>query len=288
MAKKQRPTIGADPEVLLLKKGKPIAAWDQTTGRKDAPIPMLSSDYGLFMAHSDNVAYEINFPKLTIGNGHFYMATNFLMGSLETVAKAQWKAVPFAEFDPETLQHPLASTAGCSVDFCAYDADPEKERDPPVIADWGNKRFFGGHIHIGYPSSFEIKPHHMAKLCDLFLTVPAIAGGADKQGARREWYGRAGIFRPKPYGLEYRTLSNFWLNPQAMHARTIERNIASLTGMLTSHRKAVVDLYNQFSWGLLQDAINQEDVGKCTDLFMGVSSWITHNVGGSYEPRMFV
>lgn len=44
---------------------------------------------------------------------------------------------------------------------------------------------------------------------DLHLGVPSLV--LDKDTERRKLYGKAGAFRPKPYGVEYRTLSNFWI-----------------------------------------------------------------------------
>jgi hypothetical protein len=52
----------------------------------------------------------------------------------------------------------------------------------------------------------------MIYLMDLFLGVPSIFMDTDKTAPRRRTlYGQAGRFRVKPYGMEYRSLSSFWL-----------------------------------------------------------------------------
>ena len=43
---------------------------------------------------------------------------------------------------------------------------------------------------------------------DLLLSVPLVL--ADPDNIRRQSYGKAGTFRIKPYGIEYRTPSNAW------------------------------------------------------------------------------
>ena len=45
---------------------------------------------------------------------------------------------------------------------------------------------------------------------DIFVGLPAVL--LDQQGTERKQrlYGKAGACRLKPYGIEYRTLSNFW------------------------------------------------------------------------------
>ncbi|OYV41139.1 MAG: hypothetical protein B7Z80_02685 [Rhodospirillales bacterium 20-64-7] len=45
---------------------------------------------------------------------------------------------------------------------------------------------------------------------DYFLGIHSLLW--DKDGTRRKLYGKAGAFRPKPYGMEYRVLSNRWLD----------------------------------------------------------------------------
>jgi hypothetical protein len=45
---------------------------------------------------------------------------------------------------------------------------------------------------------------------DLALAVPAVF--MDQEGLlRKQLYGKPGAFRVKPYGFEYRVLSNFWI-----------------------------------------------------------------------------
>lgn len=51
--------------------------------------------------------------------------------------------------------------------------------------------------------------NHIIAHLDLFLGVPSIL--LDKDTERRKMYGKAGAFRSKPYGVEYRVLSNFWI-----------------------------------------------------------------------------
>jgi hypothetical protein len=49
-------------------------------------------------------------------------------------------------------------------------------------------------------------------LLDLFLAVPSLWLDKDFTSvARRKLYGQCGRYRPKDYGIEYRSLGNFWL-----------------------------------------------------------------------------
>ena len=58
-------------------------------------------------------------------------------------------------------------------------------------------------------SSHFLSCCQITRQLDYFLGIPSIL--LDKDKKRRPSYGNAGSFRPKPYGLEYRVLSNFWI-----------------------------------------------------------------------------
>ena len=97
--------------------------------------------------------------------------------------------------------------------MCAYELT---QKDPPKnIIEKTNLRSGGGHIHVGAKSLVTDGPEPIlfVYLMDLLLAVPFLWIDKDKTSAkRRKLYGQAGRYRVKDYGIEYRTLGNFWLN----------------------------------------------------------------------------
>ncbi len=67
-----------------------------------------------------------------------------------------------------------------------------------------------GHIHFSYENPNTDDSIKLIKAFDLFLGLQSVLLDSDID--RRSMYGKAGCYRFKDYGLEYRVLSNFWLN----------------------------------------------------------------------------
>jgi hypothetical protein len=109
-----------------------------------------------------------------------------------------------------------------------------KVNDPPKNAAKNTFRSCGGHIHIGYVEGSknvflqDIEGKAMTiRVMDAVLGVVAtILDNSKPAIERRKLYGKAGCFRPTEYGVEYRTLSNFWIKSpvlvELMYALTEE------------------------------------------------------------------
>lgn len=108
--------------------------------------------------------------------------------------------------------HKSAFEFGCEPDFNALTGS----RNPkPASADPG-LRTGGGHIHLGFDHMGTYSTDNqkiLGVMCDYFLGMTAMM--IDPDDRRRELYGKAGACRWKPYGIEYRTLSNFWIFDEA-------------------------------------------------------------------------
>lgn len=79
-------------------------------------------------------------------------------------------------------------------------------------------RSAGGHIHLGLWDTYHcerlkhLPMERLVGLFDILVGLPSVLLDRDPRAAeRREVYGRAGEYRIQPHGIEYRTLSNFWL-----------------------------------------------------------------------------
>jgi hypothetical protein len=194
---------GADPELFLRDgDGNPVVSIGLIGGSKDFPRD-IGGGYAL---QEDNVAVEFNIPPAT-NKSEFVNSIFFVLDHLEKeVAELGLKidVSPTMEFPLEALQHPQALRLGCEPDFNAW----TNKMNPRPIAP-ANLRSSGGHLHIGYDEVGTALSREIIKAHDLFCGVVSVMFDDDTR--RRDIYGKAGACRYKNYGVEYRTLSNFWL-----------------------------------------------------------------------------
>lgn len=198
--------LGADPEMFMADRlGQLKAACDRIGGSKDHPMPMGLGD-GYFI-QEDNVAIEFNIPpaenKLAFHES-LERAIQNISKNIEDMYQFQLVNLSAASFPKEELDSPAAQVFGCDPDYNAWTG----MRNPRPSASDATLRSCGGHIHVGYDNQ-AVLPYRLIKHMDLFLGVPSVL--MDQGELRKQLYGKAGACRIKPYGVEYRTLSNFWV-----------------------------------------------------------------------------
>lgn len=202
--------IGADPELFMQDATNSfVSAVDLIGGSKRDPRPLADLGPG-FAVQEDNVAVEYNIPpaesKAQLVN-HIGKIMSYLSDEVATRYGLKFVNVSATtEFPEFQLAHPKAQEFGCDPDFNAWKGG---KRNPRPKADDHRLRTCGGHVHIGYKFINKQAIVDFMKHMDLYLCVPSML--MDKGELRRELYGKAGAFRVKPYGAEYRSLSNFWV-----------------------------------------------------------------------------
>lgn len=199
-------TIGADPELFLVDPdGNYIAACGLIGGTKRDPQPLPIGNG--FAVQEDNVAVEYNIPPSRSKQEFKY---NIMLAMATLTDMVRTKGLAFANtsaivFPDEQLMHPAAKEFGCDPDFNAWN---KGKRNPRPKASDANLRSCGGHIHVGHKFKSPDDLINFIKHMDLCLSVPSTV--MDNGELRKSLYGKAGAFRIKPYGAEYRSLSNYW------------------------------------------------------------------------------
>lgn len=238
-------TLGADPEVFLrdVKTGNIVPAFDRVGGTKQVPRPIPQLNKG-FKYQEDGAAYEFNIPpqpSAALFSRAIMMAlegSNLMLLSLGLQLDTQYLAEH--RFSARELEHPFAQRIGCLEDNDAFkDGTP---RQPWSALAFGSFRFCGGHVHYGYPQELNISPAIMAQLVYIFVHQPLMKW--DPQNVRRNFYGSPGIFRAKPYGIEYRSMSNFWLKSVA-HIDAVASLSFWLLKQLRDNTGELADYYSQ-------------------------------------------
>ena len=216
-------TIGADPELFLMREGELKSSIGLIGGSKYEPRP-LGDKLGFFV-QEDNVAVEFNIPPAetlqafcdSIAYGKEQLTNEISKYGFSLAIKAS------AIFPESQLLNPAARNFGCDPDYNAW---KNGRRNPRPRAKDSRLRSCGGHIHIGYPEDSNLDKRRLVQLMDLYLGVPSVIMDDDNQ--RRQLYGRAGAYRDTDYGLEYRTLSNFWLRSSELTAWAYTQTIRAV------------------------------------------------------------
>lgn len=191
--------LGSDPEFLLTDGSSFVSAIDKLPRRKK----------GLEM-FQDNVAAELNIPPRDDCEAFLYEIRKGICNLAKTIRPLKIAKASAAEYPPQELMNPLALEIACEGEWCAYH---QKEIPQPKDKLKNNLlRCAGGHIHVGGRESLIDRNNkfRMVRLMDLFVGIPLtiLEGGS----RRVELYGQAGSHRVPPYGVEYRTPSNYWLS----------------------------------------------------------------------------
>ena len=212
--------IGTDPEFFLTDpKGNLVSAIPVIQGTKQQQFEVEGG--GL---QHDNVAAEFSCDPSDSEEAFVTTIGKMLKQLAHYVEPLVVNAIQSADFPKAELESQEAQAFGCDPDFDAYDV-AINTFDASAAA--SSLRSCGGHIHVGVKNGhpkvlangdmsadgdpIAFGKIRLVKAMDLFLGVSSLLMDSDPAAARRrELYGKAGCHRPKDYGVEYRTLSNFW------------------------------------------------------------------------------
>ena len=213
--------LGQDIEVLLQnEEGKFISAIGYINADKWHPMQIPDMAPG-FTLQEDNVALEYGMPPAASMAEWDASIKAVMDKSKEYLPGLSFSKVSCTVFPKDQLRHPAALRFGCEPDFNAWTG----KTNPPPAPSNPFMRSAGGHIHIETTED----PEAVIRAMDLFLGVPSVL--MDDGELRKELYGKAGAHRKKSYGVEYRTLSNFWAHEQPLREwvwRNTERALANL------------------------------------------------------------
>lgn len=211
-------TIGADPEVFLKDRitGDYVSATGMFPGTKEEPFAL--GNYGHVQV--DGHALEFNTIPAESEDEFVTNVTNIFEAVKELVRSRDENLEivldPVAKFNPFYFMSlpPSSKVLGCTPDFSGIDGH---QLHAPDIAE-EPIRTSSGHIHIGWTNSEDPfdKENFANRLAVAQRVNPYLLSVSRKwEGpqsiVRRRYYGRDGAFRPKPYGIELRTLDAQWL-----------------------------------------------------------------------------
>jgi hypothetical protein len=244
-------TVGADPEFFVKQDGKFRSAHGLIPGTKETPHIVKGG-----AVQVDGMALEFNIDPVDNADD-FVKNINLVMGQMKEMTPGyEFALVPSCRFNGNhfAAQPEEARELGCTPDYNAYTLQENPKPDNKTTM-----RTASGHIHIGgFPTEDPLSQEHMVrcatlvKQLDAYLGLPSLL--YDKDTSRRSMYGAAGAFRPKPYGVEYRVLSNAWLLSEDRMRFVFNQTVAAVDNLIAGKR--AIDKMGE---DILPSVINRSD-----------------------------
>lgn len=263
--------IGADPEFFVYdQNGKYVSAYGLVSGTKKSPLPVTNG-----AVQVDGMALEFNINPAKDVTTFVNNIESVLSQLREMVPPSlSFRFDPVADFGKELIQsQPLeARELGCDPDFNAWENGAPNPR-PDADFDF---RTASGHIHIGWTKDEDVNnPDHLEACIMVTKQLDTMLGIAEplwcEPNKRKTLYGNLGAFRPKPYGMEYRVLSNAWLRSP------------KLRQLVYSAAKTAVDaLYGGTSYYKYVDLVTMDERGR----YNFVMAYLYNTVYGLFGASM--
>ena len=206
--------VGADPEIFIKGADGFVSAHDKIPGNKRTPYPVSKGGVQV-----DGMATEFNIDPAS-SYEEFQLNLDTVQGILKDMLGPDYDFIQAStvKFDEDFAKDVPVSAMrlGCEADFNGWTGYENESPNEAALM-----RTAGGHVHVGlddlttddlYDFDHYLECGRLARILDETLGVYSILWDDDDE--RRTLYGKAGSFRPKIYGMEYRTLSNMWIfNP---------------------------------------------------------------------------
>ena len=293
-------TMGCDPEFFFQKQGKIIGSEkiiDKSKGLIVGPAVRKNGVYGstgVMAAQSkfivDGVQAEIN-PKpdtcrARLGNE---ISACFRM-LYQKIQEDKELSVNFAPLVKITKKELMSLDASSRIFGCSPSKNPDKNsRNIVSLKDPAKYKYrsAGGHIHLGYSTydnnvkSVMKEPERLIAIMDILVGNTCVLIDRDPGNKeRRKVYGRAGEYRTPSYGIEYRTLSNFWLRayPLMSFVMNLSRLSVSIMASSIPGRDFEAELLSLVDIKKIRRAINKNNFELAWQNFQQIKPFIVRTM----------
>lgn len=262
------PMMGCDPELFLESGGEILGA------EKVIPKEGLPNSYSLTIQEAgivlDGVQVELH-PSPHMCRAFMANELKTLMQTLKETSAFKGFSVSFSSVvklkkkEMDSLSDE-SKRLGCTPSKNVYKPGATVRRRKGYLT-----RSAAGHIHLSLPQEFignEVWIKELVTLMDILVGIPAVLIDRDPLAAeRRKTYGRAGEFRMPPHGVEYRTLSNFWLRAYPLMSLMFAQVRMALS---IKHRPTLTTrLLNSVDLPTVEHAINLNDLDLAKQCYYG-------------------